>query len=392
MEDHHDSAVEDKIDYTTGTEISDNQAVGKVANDHDDSIAKSGHETDGRSDGSSFSHLEKQHVVGAQDNAASKANTDYPGNEEELSGHVAEQGQVSDSTEGLSREELGRLVASRWTQENVAEGNDEVNTAKEEGHEHDEDIPEENHDGYNSDSDEDHKFEDDDSEDDLDTESGEDHEEPTGAYSSDEDDKTDYSDLTVSGGSSWLDKIQQTVNNVLQAFNFFRRPVNMSEAATVRKEYADLSSKLSKIQSRISSLDEKLKHDFGKDSEFYSFYNHCFESKQNKYTYKVCPFKKASQVEGHSSTQLGHWDKFEESYRVMLFSNGDRCWNGPDRSLKVRLRCGLKDELVDIDEPSRCEYVAMLSTPALCLEEKLKELQQKLEDMNTGQPLAHDEL
>lgn len=103
------------------------------------------------------------------------------------------QGQVSDSTEGLSREELGRLVASRWTQENAAEGNDEVNTAKEEGHEHDEDIPEENHDGYNSDSDEDHKFEDDDLEDDLDTESGEDHEDPTGAYSSDEDDKTDYS-------------------------------------------------------------------------------------------------------------------------------------------------------------------------------------------------------
>lgn len=27
--------------------------------------------------------------------------------------------------------------------------------------------------------------------------------------------------------------------------------------------------------------------------------------------------------------------KFEESYRIMLFSNGDRCWNGPDRSLKV---------------------------------------------------------
>ncbi|XP_010921325.1 glucosidase 2 subunit beta isoform X2 [Elaeis guineensis] len=388
MEDHHDSAVEDKNDYTTGTEISDNQ---QVANDHDDTIAKSGHEADGRSDGSSFSHVEKQHVVEAQDNAVSKANTDYPGTEEELSSHVAEQGQVSDSTEGLSREELGRLVASRWTRENAAEGNDEVNMAKE-GLEHDEDIREENHDGYISDSDEDHKFEDDDLEDDQDAEFGEDHEEPTGAYSSDEDDKTDYSDLTVSGSSSWLDKIQQTVNNVLQAFNFFRRPVNISEAATVRKEYDDFSSELSKIQSRISRLNEKLKYDFGKDREFYSFYDRCFESKQNKYTYKVCPFKKASQVEGHSSTQLGHWDKFDESYRVMLFSNGDRCWNGPDRSLKVRLRCGLKNELVDIDEPSRCEYVAILSTPALCLEEKIKELQQKLEDMNTGQPSAHDEL
>lgn len=29
------------------------------------------------------------------------------------------------------------------------------------------------------------------------------------------------------------------------------------------------------------------------------------------------------------------WDKFEDSYRTMLFSNGDKCWNGPDRSMKV---------------------------------------------------------
>lgn len=68
----------------------------------------------------------------------------------------------------------------------------------------------------------------------------------------------------------------------------------------------------------------------------------------------------------------------------MHFSNGDKCWNGPDRSLKVgisicmpfqvcrfkiqtlsvvytlvqvRLRCGLSNELNDVDEPSRCEYV-----------------------------------
>ncbi|KAF8403999.1 hypothetical protein HHK36_012109 [Tetracentron sinense] len=113
----------------------------------------------------------------------------------------------------------------------------------------------------------------------------------------------------------------------------------------------------------------------------------------------------------------------------MQFSNGDKCWNGPDRSLKViwmrnmicqlegdvksswhglslvdvhflamvaflqvRLRCGLKNELTDVDEPSRCEYIALLSTPTLCLEEKLKELQHKLDLMNTQQPQSHDEL
>ncbi|XP_010938146.1 glucosidase 2 subunit beta isoform X2 [Elaeis guineensis] len=392
MEDHHDSAIEEKSDYTAETEILDSWAVGKVANDHDDTIAKSGDETDDTSEESSFSHVEKQHLVGDQEGTMPEANTgDYTRSKEAPSSHVVEEGQVSDNTEGLSREELGRLVASRWTGENAAEEEDGVNTVKEERHEHDENIPEENHDGYNSDSDEDHNFDDDDLEDDPDMEFG-DHGEPAGTYSYNGDDKTDYSDLTASGSLSWLDKIQQTVSNVLQAINIFKSPVNISEADAVRKNYDDSSSKLSKIQSRISSLNEKLKHDFGKDKEFYSFYDHCFESKQNKYVYKVCPFKKASQVEGHSTTQLGYWDKFEESYRVMLFSNGDRCWNGPDRSLKVRLRCGLKDELLDVDEPSRCEYAAILSTPVLCVEEKLKELQEKLKDANANRPSVNDEL
>lgn len=71
--------------------------------------------------------------------------------------------------------------------------------------------------------------------------------------------------------------------------------------------------------------------------------------------------------------------------------------------MQVRLRCGLSNELNGVDEPSRCEcvishdttliftkihiimllfcisvsyvrYVAVLSTPALCVEEKLKVL------------------
>lgn len=36
-----------------------------------------------------------------------------------------------------------------------------------------------------------------------------------------------------------------------------------TEAAQVRKEYDESSAKLSKIQARISSLTQKLKHDFG---------------------------------------------------------------------------------------------------------------------------------
>ncbi|XBI17500.1 hypothetical protein VPH35_059537 [Triticum aestivum] len=312
-----------------------------------------------------------------------------------------EQDHTSVNSEGLSKAELGRLVASRWTGENV----DDVGKSDKKGHEDELDLPEpaeeafedehdipepveENYAGYHSEIEDDrHKFEDEELSNVSDDEYVDDHEEPDVSYKSDDDRK----DLTASGQASWLDKIQQTVQNVLQKFNFFRTPVDLSEAAHVRKEYDDASSKLSKIQSRITSLTDKLKQDFGKEKEFYYFYDQCFEGKEGKYVYKVCPYKKASQVEGHSSTNLGRWDKFEESCRMMHFSNGDKCWNGPDRSLKVRLRCGLSNELNGVDEPSRCEYVAVLSTPAMCVEEKLKELQQKL-DAASSDLSGHDEL
>ncbi|KAG9142965.1 hypothetical protein Leryth_006235 [Lithospermum erythrorhizon] len=214
----------------------------------------------------------------------------------------------------------------------------------------------------------------------------------TSSYNSD-DESFDSSDMDSSSSPSWLEKIRKTVRTILNSVNYFQGPVDLSEAEHVRKEYDESSSKLSKMQSRISSLTKKLKQDFGPDKQFHSFYGQCFEIKQNKYVYKICPFKEASQVEGYSTTRLGTWDKFEESYRAMQFSNGDKCWNGPDRSLKVKLRCGLKNEVSDVDEPSRCEYLALLATPTVCHEDKLKELEDKLEMMNTKhQHQSHDEL
>ncbi|KAK7400705.1 hypothetical protein VNO78_11978 [Psophocarpus tetragonolobus] len=307
---------------------------------------------------------------------------------------------VSENTEGLSREELGRLVASRWTGENTDKQSAAPDTTldNEDHEDHPKGTDNEEYEGYASETDEDDKYDDDsnkfdndshkyDDEDDVDDEFREDeHDDSSSSSNSDSENEPDLSD-----NPSWLEKIQRTVWNVFQAVNLFQAPVNQSDAARVRKEYDESSGKLSKIQSRISSLTQKLKQDFGPAKEFYSFYDNCFETKENKYTYKVCPYKQASQEEGYSTTRLGQWDKFDDSYKVMVFSNGDKCWNGPDRSLKVKLRCGLKNEITDVDEPSRCEYVAILSTPALCREERLKELQHKLELLNSG-PTNHDEL
>ncbi|KAK6145052.1 hypothetical protein DH2020_021872 [Rehmannia glutinosa] len=279
---------------------------------------------------------------------------------------------IAEDTESLSREELGRRVASRWTGEKT-EQHEEFDASIDKDHQNPDETPNETNDeennGYVSEYD-DHKYDDDDSEDQVDDFGGRiimiqvllKH--PSLMMS--------QTYITGTSGSSLLEKIQKTVKSIFQAVNLFQTPVNITEAAHVRKEYDESSAKLSKIQSRISSLRQKLKQDFGPEKEFYSFYGQCFESKQNKYVYKVCPFKEASQVEGYSTTRLGSWEKFEDSYRFMQFLNGDKCWNGPDRSIKVKLRCGLKNELTDVDEPSRCEYLALLSTPALCLDSRLK--------------------
>lgn len=199
--------------------------------------------------------------------------------------------------------------------------------------------------------------------------------------------------VTILNDPSWLEKIQDAAQNLFQAINLFPVPLDKLDANRVRKDYEDSTTRLSDIQERIASLTEKLKHDFGMEKEFYLYYDQCFETKQDKYVYKVCPFKDASQEEGYHITQLGKWEKFENSYGSMLFSNGDGCWNGPDRSLKVKLRCGLKTELTDVKEPSRCEYVALMSTPIRCLEGKLEELERKLESMYNEQLQGgHDEL
>lgn len=337
---------------------------------------------------------------------ASESDSDHA-KEHESAGSESKEG--SENTEGLSKEELGRLVASRWTGEKTDHKPEDSDEMKDTEHADEtfkdvhKDVNEEDYDGYASEYDEDdhkydenyandHKYDENYADDNLDDDiNAEDHEDSS-SYKSDSDDELVQSDVTAASNPSWLEKIQITVKNILQAVNLFQTPLNISDAAQVRKEYDESSAKLSKIQSRISSLSEKLKLDFGPEKEFYSLYDRCFETKQNKYVYKVCPYKKATQEEGHMTTRLGQWEKFEDSYKVMLFSNGDKCWNGPDRSLKVKLRCGLKNEVTDVDEPSRCEYVALLSTPGVCLEDKLKELEEKLDALNRQQPPNHDEL
>jgi len=97
----------------------------------------------------------------------------------------------------------------------------------------------------------------------------------------------------------------------------------------------------------------------------------CLSKKIGNYAYSICFFNRATQ---DSETEIGHWNHWEEP-GVALFSDGDECPGGPDRSLKVRFQCGPEAEVQDVSEPSRCTYEALASHPAACTEDRLRALE-----------------
>ena len=85
---------------------------------------------------------------------------------------------------------------------------------------------------------------------------------------------------------------------------------------------------------------------------------------------------------------MGKWGGFTENYTKMTFTGGQACWNGPARSLTVKLGCGNTETVTKVEEPSRCEYVAELTTPAMCSPHYVQDIIAKASQMGLG----HDEL
>ncbi|CAE7240831.1 PSL4 [Symbiodinium sp. KB8] len=119
---------------------------------------------------------------------------------------------------------------------------------------------------------------------------------------------------------------------------------------------------LNERESELRSAEAAAEKDFGPGAAFYKLDGQCFDVKVQKYTYSVCPYGSAKQ----DQTSLGSWSGFQVEYTKMLFTGGATCWNGPQRTMTVTLECGATNALHSVDEPSKCQYSAVLQTPAVC--------------------------
>ena len=155
------------------------------------------------------------------------------------------------------------------------------------------------------------------------------------------------------------------------------------EAEEARAALIDHQGKVASKERELSEMRTNINNavSYGLEHEFLTLKDKCISKSFQGYNYDVCLFKNAKQ----DHTRLGDWDASVwgrndftggngEPLRAK-FSNGQRCYNGPSRSIDIEFVCGINDEILDVSEPSICEYKAIFSTPAACRTSELEELE-----------------
>ncbi|XP_014288117.1 glucosidase 2 subunit beta [Halyomorpha halys] len=143
----------------------------------------------------------------------------------------------------------------------------------------------------------------------------------------------------------------------------------VEDANLARSEYDKALRVYQDIDREITQLKESLSKDYGSEDEFAPLDGQCFSLTDRDYVYKICPFDQVTQAakSGSSETRLGTWAGWlDQDYSVMFYDKGQSCWNGPQRSAKVNITCGLENEVLSAHEPNKCEYVLEFQTPAAC--------------------------
>lgn len=101
----------------------------------------------------------------------------------------------TENTESLSKEELGRVIGSRWLGKKSERANEEVDAGTKSNYDSSDEGPTDSHEeeyhGYDSEDDE-HKYEDDETEDPVEDLGGEDHD-SSSSYKAESDDDSDFS-------------------------------------------------------------------------------------------------------------------------------------------------------------------------------------------------------
>ncbi|WBW74554.1 glucosidase II beta subunit [Schizosaccharomyces osmophilus] len=129
----------------------------------------------------------------------------------------------------------------------------------------------------------------------------------------------------------------------------------------VQSDLDEAEVELEELQKEQTALLEELQeHHNGWDNLYRFLKGMTTERKVGDYIYKVVFFGNVLQ----NSVDLGNF--VEQNGNTLKYSNGQSCWNGPDRSARVFVECGIENEIVSVLEAQKCEYSIKMKSPAAC--------------------------
>lgn len=163
-----------------------------------------------------------------------------------------------------------------------------------------------------------------------------------------------------------------------------QRFIDMANEA--RNAFSEVERTIREIDQEIKELDDQNAKDYGQHDEYATLEGECYKLEDREYVYTLCPFERAAQQarSGGAETTLGRWDQWlhegDNKYAKQKYAHGASCWNGPQRSVVVQLKCALESRITGVSEPNRCEYYLDFETPAACDEEAFNAAEQRLKD------------
>jgi len=186
---------------------------------------------------------------------------------------------------------------------------------------------------------------------------------------------------------SWLPtyvSLRTSVLTVLRAVGVvsgFASHEKSEQAATALRAYNEAEDQLTILRSKADDARKALSElfdpeHFGRQGEWKKLENTCLEQDIGDYIYEICMFGAATQKSKTGAYHnLGHFSSWNRDstpddpdyYTKQHYTGGTQCWNGPQRSVTLELKCGLENVLHTVTEPEKCEYLITGESPALCL-------------------------
>ncbi|EDW04119.1 GH10155 [Drosophila grimshawi] len=187
------------------------------------------------------------------------------------------------------------------------------------------------------------------------------------------DDEEDEEEEPDVGVGEALPEFEATTETTTTTPNYDPETQRLIEQANgARQALEEVERQLREIEHEVKEIEEQDAKDYGVNEEWAMLDGECYTFEDREYVYTLCPFDRVSQKpkNGGAETTLGRWDQWfgegDNKYTRQKYAQGAACWNGPQRSALVNIRCAVEPKITAVSEPNRCEYSYDFETPAAC--------------------------